>query len=122
MGAKVAEAADRRARASARHILIAPRKARIVIDLIRGKPVPEALAILAHVPKKASPIIAKVIKSAAANAANNADMDGDLYVAEAFVDQGATLKRIQPRQRGQAFPIKKRTSHITIVVRQRKEV
>lgn len=108
------------ARAIARHILIAPRKVRIVVDLIRGKSVSEALAILRFVPKRASTVIEKVVKSAAANAEHNLDMSrDDLYVAEAYVDQGPTLKRIQPRQRGQAFPILKRSSHITVVVREK---
>ena len=106
------------ARAVAKHVSIAPRKARIVIDLIRGKDVGEALAVLRFVPKRASRLIAKVLKSAVANAENNLDLARDtLYVAEAYIDQGPTLKRFQPRQRGQAFPILKRSSHITVVVR-----
>jgi len=111
------------AKAVARYVRIAPRKARVVIDLIRGKSVDEALAILRHTPKAASRIIEKVVSSAAANAEHNNDMDRDsLYVAEAYVDQGPTLKRWHPRQRGRAFPILKRTSHITVVVREREEV
>lgn len=108
------------ARAIARYVRIAPRKVRIVVDNIRGKDVNEALAILRFTPKVASSVIAKVVKSAAANAENNFDMDpSSLYVAEAYVDQGPTLKRAQPRQRGRAFPILKRSSHITIVVKER---
>ncbi len=108
------------AKAIARYIRIAPRKVRIVVDNIRGKNVAEALAILRFTPKVASNVIAKVVKSAAANAENNFDMDpSSLYVAEAYVDQGPTLKRAQPRQRGRAFPILKRSSHITIVVKER---
>lgn len=110
------------ARATARHILIAPRKVRIVVDLIRGKGVGEALSILRFVPKRASVTIEKVVKSAAANAEHNLDLNRDsLYIAEAYVDQGPTMKRFHPRQRGQAFPILKRTSHITVVVREKEE-
>lgn len=105
------------AKAVARYVRIAPRKCRVVIDLIRGKPVDEALTILRFVPKRAAVPIAKVVKSAAANAEHNYNMDrGRLVVAKAYVDQGPTLKRYHPRQRGQAFPILKRTSHITVVV------
>lgn len=108
------------AKAIARHVRIAPRKVRIVIDLIRGKSVDEALAILNFIPKRASEPISKVVKSAAANAEHNFNMNKDvLVVAECFVDQGPTLKRFHPRQRGQAFPILKRTSHITVVVKEK---
>ncbi len=110
------------ARAVARYVRIAPRKVRVVINLIRGKPVDEAMAILRHVPKAASEVLAKLVKSAAANAENNHDMNRKaLYISEAYVDQGPTLKRWHPRQRGQAFPILKRTSHITVVVKERGE-
>ena len=106
-------------RAIAKHIRISPRKARIVIDNIRGKSVHEALAILMFTPKSASPVITKVVKSAVANAVNNHEMDeSSLYVAEAFVDAGPTIKRARPRQKGRAFPIHKRSSHITIVLRE----
>ncbi len=108
------------ARAVAKYIRIAPRKARVVADLIRGKSVDEALAILRYTPKIASEVLEKVVKSAAANATHNYEMDRDnLYISAAYVDVGPTLKRFQPRQRGQAFSIKKRTSHITVVVSQR---
>ncbi|NLN83297.1 MAG: 50S ribosomal protein L22 [Firmicutes bacterium] len=107
-------------KAVARFVRIAPRKARIVIDNVRGKNVDEALAILRFTPKAASPIIAKVIQSAVANAENNYDMDSSrLYIAAAYVDQGPTMKRAQPRQRGRAFPILKRSSHITVVLKER---
>lgn len=109
------------ARASARNILIAPRKARIVVDLIRGKPADEALAVLKYLPRKGSLLVEKVLRSAMANASQNHNMKGDLYVHEAYVDQGPVLKRYHPRQRGQAFSIKKRLSHITVVVRERGE-
>ncbi|HAN95865.1 MAG: 50S ribosomal protein L22 [Limnochordia bacterium] len=108
------------ARAVARHVRISPRKARQVIDLIRGKDVEEALTILKFTPKGASPIVEKVLRSAMANAENNFEMDVDaLYVAECYVDQGPTLKRIRPRARGMADRIRKRTSHITVILRER---
>ncbi|NLL43955.1 MAG: 50S ribosomal protein L22 [Firmicutes bacterium] len=110
------------ARAVARHIRISPRKARQVIDLIRGKDVEEALAILRFTPKGGSPIVEKVVRSAVANAENNYDMDVDsLYVAECYVDQGPTMKRIRPRARGMANRIRKRTSHITVILREKEE-
>jgi large subunit ribosomal protein L22 len=110
------------ARAVARYVRISPRKARQVIDLIRGKDVGEALTILRHTPKAASSVIEKTLRSAVANAENNHDMDGqDLYVARAYVDEGPTLMRIRPRARGMAFRIRKRTSHITVVVAEKGE-
>ncbi|MCE5196713.1 MAG: 50S ribosomal protein L22 [Negativicutes bacterium] len=111
---------SKESKAIARYIRIAPLKVRIVMNNIRGKNVDEALTILRYTPKAASPIIAKVVKSAVANAENNYDMDSSrLYIAAAFVDQGPTMKRAQPHQRGRAFPILKRSSHITIVVKER---
>ena len=108
------------AKAIARHIRIAPRKIRIVVDLIRGKNVGEAFAILKYTPKVGAEVVEKVLKSAIANAEHNCDLNADaLYVAEVFVDQGPTLKRIHPRSRGQAFKILKRTSHVTLVVKER---
>lgn len=105
------------AKAVARYVRIAPRKVRVVMDLIRGKDVREALAILRYTPKAASGVIEKVLKSAVANAEHNYDMNGDdLYVAACYVDQGPTLKRIHPRSRGQAFKILKRSSHVTVIV------
>ncbi|WLR41986.1 50S ribosomal protein L22 [Bacillus carboniphilus] len=110
------------AKAVARTVRIAPRKARIVIDLIRGKQVGEAIAILRHTPKAASPIIEKVLNSAIANAEHNYEMDvNTLVINEAFVDEGPTLKRFRPRAMGRASQINKRTSHITIVVSEKKE-
>ncbi|HHY75718.1 MAG TPA: 50S ribosomal protein L22 [Firmicutes bacterium] len=110
------------ARAIARYVRISPTKARIVANLVRGKAVSEALAILKYTPKRASHHIQKVIESAAANAENNFGMNRDaLVVSEIYVDQGTILKRYHPRQRGQAFPIQKKTSHITVVVREREE-
>ncbi len=108
------------AKAVAKYVRIAPRKVRVVMDLIRGKNVAEAFAILKFTPKVGAEVIEKVLKSAVANAENNFDMNVDkLYVSSAFVDQGPTLKRIHPRSRGQAFSILKRTSHVTVVVTER---
>ena len=105
------------AKAVAKYIRIAPRKVRVVMNLIRGKSIAEAFAILKFTPKAGADVIEKVLKSAGANAENNFDMNVDkLYVSSAYVDQGPTLKRIHPRSRGQAFSIFKRTSHVTVVV------
>ncbi|EFI85216.1 50S ribosomal protein L22 [Listeria grayi] len=110
------------AKSVAKTVRIAPRKARIVIDLIRGKQIGEAIAILKYTPRAASPIIEKVLKSAIANAEHNYDLDvNSLVVSEAFVDEGPTLKRFRPRAKGSASPINKRTSHITVVVSEVKE-
>ncbi|RSK25551.1 50S ribosomal protein L22 [Bacillus sp. HMF5848] len=110
------------AKAIARTVRIAPRKVRLVVDLIRGKQVGEAVAILKHTPKSASPVIEKVLMSAVANAEHNYDMDANNLVVEAaFVDEGPTLKRFRPRAMGRASAINKRTSHITIIVSEKKE-
>jgi len=110
------------AKAVARRVRIAPRKARLVVDLIRGKQVGEAVAILNFTQKAASPIVGKVLKSAMANAEHNYDMDvNNLVVAQAFVDEGPTMKRFRPRAMGRASQINKRTSHITIVLSEKKE-
>jgi large subunit ribosomal protein L22 len=107
-------------KAVAKYVRIAPRKVRVVMDLIRGKNVAEAFAILKFTPKVGAEVVEKVLRSAVANAENNFDMDVDkLYVSSAFVDQGPTLMRIHPRSRGQAFKILKRTSHVTIVVNEK---
>ena len=112
--------ADKRPHATAKYIRIPSRKVHIVLDLIRGKSADQALAILMNTPKAASPIVAKVLNSAIANAENNMEMDrSTLYVAECFANQGPTLKRFHPRSRGQAFSILKRTSHITVVLDQK---
>ncbi|MFZ2527920.1 MAG: 50S ribosomal protein L22 [Rhodococcus sp. (in: high G+C Gram-positive bacteria)] len=105
------------ARAVARHVRVTPMKARRVVDIVRGKSVEDALAILKFAPQAAAEPVAKVIASAAANAQNNLDLDPTtLVVATAYVDEGATLKRFQPRAQGRAFRIRKRTSHITVIV------
>lgn len=109
-------------KAVARHIRVSPRKARQVIDLIRGKEINEAYKILKFTPNKGAALIEKVLKSAVANAEHNYDMDVDsLIVGKAFVDQGATLKRFRPRAMGRADGIRKRTSHITVIVTEKKE-
>lgn len=109
------------AKAIARTVRIAPRKVRLVVDLIRGKKVGEAIAILKHTPKAASPVVEKVLNSALANADHNYNMDLDnLYVTEVYVDGGPVLKRFRPRAQGRAFRIHKRTSHITVVVGEKK--
>lgn len=111
-----------KAKAVAKYILISPRKARQVIDLIRGKGVNEAMAILKFTPHKASMTVSKVLKSAIANAEHNYELDADkLYVKEAYVDAGPSFKRIKARAQGRADVIKKRTSHITVVVTEKKE-
>ena len=113
-------AEQKEAKAVAKYVRIAPRKVRIVIDLIRGKNVADAFAILKFTPKRGAVLIEKVLRSAVANAENNYDMDIDnLYISSCFVDQGSTLKRIHPRSRGQAFSILKHTSHITIIVKEK---
>lgn len=107
-------------KAIARNIRIAPRKVRLVVDLIRGKKIGEALAILKHTPKAASPVVEKLLKSAIANAENNHNMEiENLVVATTFVDQGPTLKRFRPRAMGRASRIHKRTSHITVVLNEK---
>lgn len=106
--------------AKARFVRISPTKARRVIDLVRGKSVTEALDILRWAPQSASEPVAKVIASAAANAQNNEGLDPTtLVVATVYADEGPTAKRIRPRAQGRAFRIRKRTSHITVIVESR---
>ena len=119
--AKRAENRDMRPRAIARYIRISSRKVRIVINLIRGKQVSEALAILKFTPKSAAPVVEKLLKSAIANAEYKGLNKDDLYVAEVFADQGPTLKRMMPRAKGSGALILKRSSHITIVLDEKKE-
>ncbi len=112
---------DVRPRAIARYVRISSRKVKVVIDLIRGKSVNEAQAILMYTPKAASPVVEKLLNSAVANAENNLDLSRDtLYIAEVFANQGPTLKRFRPRAQGRASRIRKRTSHITIILDQAK--
>lgn len=108
------------ARAVSRHLRISPRKARLVVDMIRGKNVGEALRILDFTPRKAARMVTKTLKSVIANAENTQSVDVDrLYVKRIAVDEGVTIKRFLPRAHGRATPIRKRTSHITIVVDER---
>ncbi len=108
------------AKAHLRYARIAPRKVQIVLDLIRGKDTELAMAILKHTPKAASEQLEKLLKSAIANAETNHNMDkNNLYVAECFVCPGPILKRIRPRAHGRAFRVLKRTSHITIVLKEK---
>jgi large subunit ribosomal protein L22 len=105
------------AKATAKFVRVTPMKARRVIDLVRGKNVDEALDILQFAPQAASEPVAKVLASAVANAENNLDLDRrTLVVSQAFADEGPTMKRFRPRAQGRAFRIRKRTSHITVVV------
>ncbi|MBB5997901.1 large subunit ribosomal protein L22 [Streptomonospora salina] len=107
-------------RAQARFIRVTPRKARRVVDLIRGLPADEAQAVLRFAPQAASEPVGKVLASAIANAEHNDKLDREtLVVGGAWVDEGPTLKRIQPRGFGRAFRVNKRTSHITVVVEPR---
>ena len=106
-----------RVSATAKFIRISPRKVRLVTDLIAGKPVEEAAAILRFLPNAAARDVAKVLKSATANAENNHNLSAeDLVIVDAIADEGPTIKRFQPRAQGRAFPIHKPMTHITIVV------
>ncbi len=108
------------AKATLRHARISPRKVQLVLDLIRNKPVASAAGILKNTPKAASELVYKLLNSATANAENNFGLSSDnLYVSEAYANQGPTLKRIRPRAQGRAFRIRKRTSHITLAVQER---
>lgn len=108
------------ARASARYVSVTPMKARRVVDLVRGLPVDEALTILRFAPQAAAADVYKVVASAIANATHNEQLARDgLVVSEAYVDEGPTAKRFRPRAQGRAYRIRKRTSHITVVVESR---
>ena len=107
------------ARAELRHARISARKVKIVIDLIRGKNAKEAIAILKYTNKAAAPMVEKLVKSAVANAVNNNKMDETkLYISEIYANQGPTMKRILPRAKGSADRIRKRTSHIVVVLKE----
>lgn len=109
-------------RAVAKFVRVAPRKARQITDMIKGKGPAEVLNILQFTSKGAGPIVAKVIKSALANARQNPEINADnLYIERAYVNQGATLKRFRPRAMGRASKIRKRTSHITIVLKEKEK-
>ncbi len=107
-------------RSTAKTVRIAPRKVRLVLDLIRGKDAEEALAILKFTPNKGAAIVYKVLKSAMANASHNHQLDETkLYVKECYANEAVTLKRFMPRAKGRAFGINKRCSHVTVVVEER---
>lgn len=109
-----------KAEATLKYARISSRKVKIVADLIKGKDVDEALAIVKYTPKASSEIIEKLLKSAIANAENNHNMTHEkLYISEIYANQGPTLKRIRPAAKGSAVRIRKRTSHITIVLKER---
>ncbi len=108
------------ARAQARYVRVTPMKARRMIDLIRGLPAAEAQAVLHYAPQSATDPVGKVLDSAIANATNNLGLDADsLFVREAYVDEGPILKRFRPRAQGRAYRVRKRTSHITVIVESR---
>jgi large subunit ribosomal protein L22 len=110
-------------KAQAKHVRQSPSKVRIVLDLVRGLPVDEARVVLDFTNRKAAGTVKKVLDSAIANAEHNFALDAEeLFVVEAFADEGPTLKRWRPRARGRATRIRKRTSHITIVVAEHEEV
>lgn len=118
---RIEENKDKRPKAIAKYIRISPYKVRVVLDLIRGKDLNEAVAILDNVSKAGAEPIKKVVLSAAANAEHNLQMNAaDLYVAECYADQGPTIKRMQPMGHGRGFRILKRTSHITVILDARK--
>ena len=111
------ESREMEARAKARYVRVTPRKARRVIDLIRGMPAAQAQAALAFAPQSASDPVSKVLASAIANAGQARGLDADsLVVSRAWVDEGPTLKRFRPRAQGRGYRINKRTSHITVIV------
>jgi large subunit ribosomal protein L22 len=111
------------ARAKARYVRVTPRKARRVVDLIRGMPASEAQAVLAFAPQSASDPVGKVLASAVANAGQHGHVDASsLVVSRAWVDEGPTLKRFRPRAQGRGYRILKRTSHITVIVSDRDAV
>lgn len=108
------------ARAYLKHARISPRKVSIVLDLVRNKPVDYAAAILKHTPKAACEYLSKLLKSAVANASNNYGMEiSKLYISECFVCPGPIMKRIQPVSKGRSHRILKRTSHVTIALREK---
>ena len=108
------------ARAQVTHVRMSPRKVKVVLDLIRNKPVEIATAIVKNTPKSACEPVGKLLASAVANAENNYNMDkSNLYVAECFACPGPILKRIRPRAQGRAYRINKRTSHITLVLKEK---
>lgn len=107
------------AKATVKYVRVSATKAKLIVDLIRGKKLGEALSILALMPNKAARVVEKLVKSAAANAENNFDMNpANLYISEICANQGPTLKRFKAGSRGRAFVIKKRSSHISVVLKE----
>lgn len=102
-----------------RHAKIAPRKARLILDLIRGRGVEDALAVLKFSKKRAAVLVSKVVKSAVANAGEQEADTGSLYVKEAYADPGPTMKRFNPKDRGKAYSIMKRTAHLVVSLEER---
>ncbi len=108
------------AKAVARYVRVSPFKLQRVAEAIRGRPVREAQAMLAYMPSRTAQVVAKTLKSAVANAENNLELDRDaLFVSRAYVDKGPSVKRMQPRARGRADVITKRSSHVTVIVAER---
>lgn len=105
--------------ARTRYLRISPRKVRLIVDVVRGKGIDEARSFLAFASKRAAHPILKLLNSAAANAKHNFSKESGLYIKKIFVDQGPTYKRIRPVARGTAHPIKKKTSHVTIILDER---
>lgn len=119
----MAEKDVREARATAKYLRVSSRKAKLVVDQIRGKSLGEALSILALTPNKAARMTDKVVRSAMANAENNHGMDPEkLYIDEIYANQGPTMKRYKAGPQGRAFPIRKRTSHITVVLKESEDL
>lgn len=117
-----AEAPTKSVSATAKYVRISPRKLRLVADMVRGKSIPEAKAVLSFTPKGGAEVVGKVISSAVANAENNLDLSSDdLYIGQIYVNEGPTLKRFRPRAMGRAARIRKRTSHITVRLATRRE-
>jgi large subunit ribosomal protein L22 len=115
--AKIEASRDKRAKAIAKYVRVAPSKVRVVLDVIRGKDYTEAVAILKNMTNTSAEAVLKCLESAGANAENNLGLNkSDLYVAETFADAGQTLKRFQPVSKGRAHSILKRTSHITVIL------
>ena len=116
---KAKDLSDIQALAQARHVNMTAMKVRRIVNEVRGLPVDSALTYLRFAPQAAAEPVYKVVASAAANARNNKQLQGDLVIVEAYVDEGPTLKRFRPRAQGRAYRIRKRSSHITIVVEQK---
>ena len=119
---KAKDLPDTQALAQARHVSMTAMKVRRIVNEVRGLAVDDALTYLRFAPQAAAEPVYKVVASAAANARNNKQLNGELVIAEAYVDEGPTLKRFRPRAQGRAYRIRKRSSHITIVVEEKTPV